>query len=149
MSAQVIEFAEVSARRASRLCATTKFEAVTRDKPQFEGALADDFAFWTGASGRRYVHTVYDLLACPELPNANIVLVHRTADRACSIIQVCRVETDCSSLNLAEIRHKSALLGATEIHVHLLGESRTQRGFIEIDLAAAFDQTAQIRSARN
>ena len=37
------------------------------------------FSYWTGISGRRYVHTVYSLLGCPVLPEANYVLVHRDA----------------------------------------------------------------------
>ncbi|MCK9911347.1 hypothetical protein MXD81_19505, partial [Microbacteriaceae bacterium K1510] len=39
-------------------------------------ARADEaarFHFWTGASGKRYVHSVYELVECPPLPAANYV----------------------------------------------------------------------------
>ena len=67
MSARIIELA---AFRASRLD-----EAEL--PPQSKANGANRFHFWTGASGKRYVHTVYELLDCPALPAANYVLVRR------------------------------------------------------------------------
>jgi len=94
------------------------------------------FAFWSGASGRRYVHTVYTLIECPELPRANYLLVRR--DKAGRrVLRVGRLTHKAQSLNLAEIRHNGARLGANEVHVHLLGRTEEQRRQIELDLAAA------------
>ncbi len=132
MSAQVIAFREAVYRARSSYRADDF-------KLRVSPILAHDFTFWSGASGRRYVHTIYSLIECPEVPNANIVLVRRTPDGKRAPIQACRVENDVPSLNLAELRNKGALLGASEIHVHLLGESRAQRSFIELDLTTAFD----------
>lgn len=95
---------------------------------------ASRFHFWTGASGRRYVHSVYDLLECPEMPPANYVLVRSNADGHPEALSVGRVESGAPSLNLAEIRHRGAELGATEVHVHLLAENAKLGKLIEFDL---------------
>ena len=42
-----------------------------------EAAFAQAFHYWRGASGRRYLHSVYTLVGCPALPQANYILVRR------------------------------------------------------------------------
>src|SRR4029077_8353939 len=42
-----------------------------------EAAFAQAFHYWRGASGRRYLHSVYSLIGCPALPRANYILVRR------------------------------------------------------------------------
>jgi hypothetical protein len=39
-------------------------------------------------------------------------------------------------LNLAEVRHRAAKLGASEVHVHLIADSEAERMLIEMDLQA-------------
>jgi hypothetical protein len=95
------------------------------------------FEFWSGASGQRYVHTVYSLIECPELPRANYMLVRRDASGRRHILRIGRLTHRAKSLNLAEIRHNGAKLGANEVHVHLIGRSSEQRRQIELDLCAA------------
>lgn len=98
--------------------------------------LEQDFHFWRGASGRRYVHTVYSLIGCPELPEANYVMVRRRADGSREALRIARSEDEAPSLNLAAIRQRAAQLGAHEIHVHLLADSRAERALVERDLQA-------------
>lgn len=86
-------------------------------------AEGDRFQFWTGLSGRRYVHTVYSLLECPSLPACNYMLVKTGSGGERQIVEIGRATSDSSSLNLAEIRMKAARLGASEVHVHLLAKS--------------------------
>ena len=45
-----------------------------------EAAFAQAFHYWRGASGRRYLHSVYTLIGCPALPRANYILVRRYED---------------------------------------------------------------------
>ena len=45
-----------------------------------EAAFAQAFHYWRGASGRRYLHSVYSLIGCPALPRANYILVRRYDD---------------------------------------------------------------------
>ncbi len=99
--------------------------------------LASSFHFWSGASGRRYVHTVYALRDCPELPASNFVLVHRDELGRCRALAVGRLSHRSASLNLAEVRQRGAHLGATEVHVHLLAEGRQQMKTIEQDVRSA------------
>lgn len=92
------------------------------------------FHFWSGASGQRYVHTIYSLIECPEMPAGNYVLVRRTPEGRRIALAIGRAVHAAASLNLAEIRQRGAQLGANEVHVHLLAESKSQSKLIEFDL---------------
>jgi hypothetical protein len=125
MGARIIDLA---AYRAKRLECGAAAEAETRT------SAANRFHFWTGASGKRYVHTIYDLLECPALPPANYVLVRRSPGARRQILSIGRVKDACPSLNLAEIRQRGAELGADEVHVHLLADNPRQSRLVEFDL---------------
>ena len=116
------------------------FEPAARTSRQARRAgpgASHSFEFWSGASGQRYVHTVYSLIECPELPRANYALVHRDAAGRRHILRIGRLTQKAASLNLAHLRHNGAKLGANEVHVHLLARSDEQRRQIELDLCAA------------
>ena len=139
MSAIVIDFASAAARQ---------LRARSGDRTQTARpapALQHDFKFWTGASGKRYVHTLHGLIDCPEVDNCNVLLVSTEAGRR-KVLHVARLEHDAPSLNLAEIRHLGATLGATEVYVHLLAESAQQRRFVELDLQAALATSNETRA---
>ncbi|MEL6374256.1 MAG: hypothetical protein AAFR04_09830 [Pseudomonadota bacterium] len=95
------------------------------------------FEFWRGASGRDYVHSVYDLFTCPDVLTANYVLVRRNADGSRSALRIGRTEHTSGSVNLATIRHRAAHLGANEVHVHYLASRDADRDLIAFDLRAA------------
>ena len=127
MGARVIQLADFRApRSAPQLRLATPDASGPRER----------FHFWSGASGQRYVHTVYDLLDCPEIPAANFLLVHRDAAGRRSVLAIGHLKHNAASLNLAELRHRGARLGANEVHVHLLAPSAQQRRMIELDLRA-------------
>ncbi len=92
------------------------------------------FHFWRGASGRRYAHTVYSLLECPMLHRGTYVLVRREASGARVALRIAATEHEAPSLNLADIRRRGALLGADEVHVHLLADTPEARRDVERDL---------------
>lgn len=98
--------------------------------------LAQEFQFWQGLSGARYVHTIYGLLDCPELPDANYVMVRREADGRRVALRIGRTAGSAPSLNLAHVRHIAAKLGANEIHVHYLPETLDGQLAVERDLRA-------------
>jgi hypothetical protein len=126
MVARIIELAAFKAQRAEG-----------RDEPAARRARANEstrFHFWTGASGKRYVHSVYDLLDCPLLPAVNYVLVRRNASGRPEVLSIGRVTHSPPSLNLAEIRQRGAELGAHEVHVHLLAENAKHSKLVEFDL---------------
>lgn len=141
MSAQIIDFAQARDRigvptRAHRL--ETQVSATQDLLPSGK----ERFQFWTGASGRRYVHTVYDLITCPTLPASNYMLIKRDDNGEPDILAVGRADNGASSLNLAEVRRRGAELGANEVHVHLLANNVTEAKQIKSDLETGFLNTA-------
>lgn len=92
------------------------------------------FMFWSGASGKRYVHSIYTLADCPELPPANYVLTRRGDTGRREVLAIGRLVNDSGSLNLAEIRQRGAQLGASEVHVHLLAADAKEMQLVEFDL---------------
>ncbi|AHB47591.1 hypothetical protein W911_02875 [Hyphomicrobium nitrativorans NL23] len=127
MGARVIQLAEVRARRSNPTPVTPLGGDIGH---------ADRFHFWSGASGQRYVHSVYSLLECPEVPVANFLLVRRDGSGHREVLAIGRLRHGSSSLNLAEIRLRGARLGANEVHVHLLAPSAEERRAVELDLRA-------------
>ncbi len=96
--------------------------------------LASRFVYWTGASGRRYIHTVYEAGACPPLPGAIYVSVIRNPGGERLPLTVGRFPKSFA-LNLASPNGTEAGNAAErEIHVHLLAESDTDGDRIVADL---------------
>ncbi len=126
MSARIIELAAYRAQRSQM--------SESPAGSEMKASVANRFHFWTGASGKRYVHTVYELLECPPLPVANYVLVRREPGARRKVLSIGRVGNSAASLNLAEIRQLGAELGADEVHVHLLAESAKLAKLVEFDL---------------
>jgi hypothetical protein len=102
-----------------------------------EPLFGQAFHYWRGASGRRYLHTVYTLIGCPALPQANFILVRRHDDGSRTPLLFGQTKDDAITLNLAHLRHEGAKLGANEVHIHLLAEGPSQRNDVEADLNAA------------
>lgn len=101
-----------------------------------EGPLKSDFQFWSGLSGRSYVHTIFDLIGCPRVPACSYVLVKRDRDGARTPLRIGTASADAWSLNLAEIRHRAAQLGANEVHLHLIAGDAATRLQVTKDLQA-------------
>ena len=133
MSAEIIGLADFRARRAGQFAdvasATASAAAGTDAGPRFH--------FWTGASGKRYVHTVYSLFDCPPVGIASYVLVRRVAQNERTVLAIGRLSHEQASLNLAEIRQRAATLGADEVHIHLLASSISECQAVEVDLRTA------------
>lgn len=128
MAAQIVYLDEFRANRNASHAAVTLSSEVCEREPQFH--------FWAGVSGRRYVHTVYELLTCPEVPPANYLLVRRDRFGRRKVLAVGGLEHDAASLNLAELRQRGACLGANEVHIHYLAKTEHQRRLVELDLRA-------------
>jgi hypothetical protein len=102
-----------------------------------EAAFDQAFHYWRGASGRRYLHSVYSLVGCPALPQANYILVRRHEDGTREALAFGDTKDDAISLNLAHLRHAGAKIGANEVHIHLLADTAHDRALVEADLTAA------------
>ena len=131
MSAEIVDLASFRATRVIKGVATAVLNLppvgiVSADKPPF--------LFWTGASGTRYVHSVYNLFDCPPVEGANYILVKRHSDGHRTVVSIGRALSETGTLNLADIRLRSAQLGANEVHIHLLADDQAQSQRIETDL---------------
>ena len=131
MSAEIVGLAEFRARRAGQSVSgvTGAVLSIADASPRFH--------FWTGASGKRYVHTVYSLFDCPPVGLASYVLVRRASRSERKVLAIGRLSHEQASLNLAEIRQRAATLGADEVHVHLLASSLSECQAVEVDLRTA------------
>lgn len=113
-----------------------------------EAAFDQAFHYWRGASSRRYLHSVYTLVGCPALPQANYILVRRHEDGTREALAFGDTKEDAMTLNLAHLRHKGAKIGANEVHIHLLADTEQGRKFVKADLKALHQhQPAQAAAA--
>ena len=129
MTARVIQFAQAAKARSTR-------PVPMHEAAQLGGAedLANRFHFWTGGTGRRYVHTVYSLVECPALASGNYILVRRDENGERAVLSIGSASHDAASLNLADIRRRGAELGANEVHIHLLAGTSKASKLVEFDL---------------
>ena len=101
----------------------------------------DEFAFWYGASGECYVHSVFSLTDCPELPQVNFLLVSSGGEQG-EVVHVGQTTDRCQSLNRAHVRQLGAQLGASEVHIHFLGSDVRDRSVVAFDLETALSHDA-------
>lgn len=116
---------------------TTPVEYINPNEPLVisnDAELENAFHFWQGASGKRYIHSVYTIFTCPELPKANYVLVKRDEESRCHPLAIGQTEQTVGSLNLAELRQQAARLGANEIHINVMSKSDHERNMVRLDL---------------
>lgn len=133
MSAQIVDLADVRARRAQTMAPRAAVPAALPEAGASTTAKAP-FQFWAGASGARYVHSIYNLFECPPIEAANYILVKRHLDGRRTVLSIGRAAHSCATLNLADVRMRCAQLGANEIHVHLLAGGNDASQHIEADL---------------
>ena len=94
------------------------------------------FWYWHGASGRRYIHSVYRPETCPPLPGA-VFLAVKSLGNLRTVLGAGRF-AGLWDVNIpAENAAHWASLGANEIHVHLLSRDETEARRIAADLKAA------------
>ena len=106
----------------------------TRGALRWQSPFDSAITFWLGTSGHAYVHSVYSLTGCPEVPPASIILVRRQS-RLPVALKVMHLEHDAPSLNLADIRRQGAALGANEVHLHFANGDAAARKTASFDLA--------------
>ncbi len=93
----------------------------------------DRFWYWYGASGTRYIHSVYGIDSAPLLPGAVYIAARRIDERTCQAVA-------CGTITPAEIADAArffAMLrnaGAEELHVHLLASCPAEAAQIRRDL---------------
>lgn len=101
------------------------------------------FWYWHGASGRRYIHSVYRPETCPPLPGA-VFLAVKSFGNLRTVLGAGRF-AGLWDLNLPiDNAAHWASLGANEIHVHLLSRDEKEAHAVVADLRAALKDGATI-----
>jgi hypothetical protein len=89
------------------------------------------FWYWFGASGRRYIHSIYPAGQCPPLPGAVFIAVKRTGTLRTAIA----VGRFSVFWELGAVRETGP--GVDEFHVHLLARDDEDAEAIADDLERA------------
>lgn len=98
------------------------------------------FWYWRGVSGKKYIHSIYAVDACPPLPGAIYVAVRRIGHLR-TAVAVGRFSPfwDGTFSEFADMT-------ADEIHVHLLARDNSAADAVLGDLKAAFGEASQALS---
>jgi hypothetical protein len=99
-------------------------------------AEAERFWYWRGASGKKYIHSVYPVGGCPPLPGAIYVAVRRIGNLR-TVIAINRFAPFWDGTFSA---HEN--LDADEMHVHLLARDTVAANVVLNDLRAAFEENS-------
>jgi len=99
---------------------------------------ADRFWYWSGRSGRRYIHSVYSLAGFPPLPGAVYIAARRNGGVPVAVA-LGRFPAILDQAGIERLRRRLSALGACELHVHLLARSENEAESVRTDLAAAID----------
>ena len=110
---------------------------ITAELPSDPG-LQDRFWYWHGASGRKYIHSVYEPENCPPLPGANYVAVRREGHLRIAL-SVGRFTPFWDGTMMSSEAAHVARRGVDEIHVHLLAKSTVMAEDILADLRDAME----------
>ncbi len=116
---------------------------ITLSSPQ-DADMAERFWYWQGTTGRKYIHSVYDVDCCPPLPGAVYVGVKRaghlriavTVGRFLPFWDKALPEKDATRLQR---------LGVDEVHVHLLARGSEMAEAIMQDLSSALNNEAGVQ----
>jgi hypothetical protein len=99
-------------------------------------ALAARFRSWRGASGRRYIFSIFDRQSCPAYEHVVAMIVTRDPDGERRIMFI--GDTGCfPELALARAAKEIPVAGEIEFHLHMLATSRAERNAMIADLAQA------------
>jgi len=93
--------------------------------------------WWHGKSGRVYPHSVFPLSEVPWVPEANYVLTAIGPAGTYEPVYIGATENLAETLHTGSVIVHALRLGATHIHIHLLGESPQRRLEIRQDLRDA------------
>lgn len=101
--------------------------------------LRDRFWYWQGASGRKYIHSIYEPNNCPPLPGALYVGVRRDGGGRQAVI----LGRFLVPAGFGVVQPMFSGLDLDEIHVHLLARNPAEASAILADLQRAFAPEAK------
>ena len=89
--------------------------------------LAGRYAQWLGASGRRYLFSVYDPSSCPAYSDAILVLAKVDGHGRRTILAIEDTGDFADPAVSRAMRTAARCDGAVEVHLHLLASTRPAR----------------------
>ncbi len=98
----------------------------------------DRFWYWYGASGTRYIHSVYEIDSAPLLPGAVYIAARRIDERTRQAV-ACGTITPADIADAARFFAMLRAAGAEELHVHLLAACPAEATGIRKDLEGLMD----------
>ena len=110
---------------------------IAADLPS-DPSIKDRFWYWQGASGRKYIHSVYAFGRCPPLPGAIYLAVRRDGNSRLAV-GIGRFAPFWDGPLSGQGTRALVESGVDEIHVHLLAKSPVVAEAILADLKHAFD----------
>jgi hypothetical protein len=99
-------------------------------------SLQDRFWYWQGASGRKYIHSIYEPEHCPPLPGAIYIGVRRQGTMRIAVALGRFLPFWDGTLAFDDLNRLIAE-GVDEIHVHLLAKSPEVAEAVLADLREA------------
>ena len=96
-----------------------------------EGSLSARFRSWRGASGQRYVFSVYDRRSCPAYSDAVLVIASALADGGRKIVFI--ADTGCFP-DIVVANAAAKFDDAFEFHIHLLANAPDARRALIADI---------------
>ena len=99
-----------------------------------QAEFSDRFFFWTGASGKRYIHSVYAVDDCPPLPGAVFIEVMKLPCGNRKAVRAGRFPPFWDVTPATSSRGRSGRV--SEVHVHLLASDDKSSESILADLLA-------------
>ena len=114
---------------------------IALNTPQ-DADMKERFFYWQGSSGRKYIHSVYDLDACPPLPGAVYVAVKRRGHLRIAVSVGRFAPFWDKTLGQDDLTHLERL-EVDEVHVHLLAKSPDIAESVRYDLSQALGDVAE------
>ena len=117
-------------------------------EPEPLASLADEplsprFCAWRGASGRRYIASVYEARACPAYCDAALIAVATTPDGRRRIVALADTGAFPEPVVARLAQTLTPTFGRLEFHLHLLASTTAERRAALDDLAAAAPHAAR------
>ena len=112
---------------------------IALDTPEYAD-MKQRFWYWQGTSGRKYIHSIYEIDACPPLPGAVYVAVKRVGLMRVAVA-VGRFAPFWDKTLGEDDLTRLEMLGVDEVHVHLLARSSEAAECVKQDLTSALGET--------
>jgi hypothetical protein len=103
-----------------------------------ELGLGNRFWYWSGVSGRTYIHSIYPADACPPSPGA-VYLAVRNRHGHREVLAAGRFSSCWDGSLRGYLANSRLPEGTDEIHVHLLARDNVAMNAVLDDLAAAIE----------